>query len=169
MYLTIIFSILIFFSLWPYLSHLKILNFRDSPTLGERALSDRPARRTIGRQNEDVLKSITAILTAYTILFFTFYTVPELRYSTNDVVVMTLVTILSAVAFYIMTPANRIIHAYVRIGHIATIHFVTGISTFTSLSAILHGNYLEMNRMILIVVLIIGAMLVFSYKMELKK
>lgn len=164
MILTLVFSILIFASLWPYFIALDVINFRKAENTLENHLPGRPARRTIGRKNSDVIKGIIAIFVCYIILSGTFYGLPYFRGFLGDTFLFIVVVGLSAYAFYIVTPSNRALHAYATAGQIAVIHMCSSVSSYTILSVFLHGNVWMVNQMMAISAMVLGIMFIFSRK-----
>lgn len=164
MILTLFFSIVIFASLWPYFVALDVMNFKKSDTMMEDHLPGRPARRTIGRKNGDVIKGILAILGCYIILCGTFYGLPSFRNVLSDNFMLMIVIGLSAYAFYMVTPHNRALHAYVTTGQIAVIHICCSLSSYTVWSAILHDNHVTIGTAIFLSTMVLGTMLIFSRK-----
>ncbi len=164
MIITLCIAVIIFASLWPYFIMLDILNFKKSDTMMESHLPGRPARRTIGRKNGDVIKSIVTILTGYIILCGTFYGLPSVRSVLSDHILISIVIGLSGFAVYMMTPSNRLAHAYATTGQIAVIHLCCSLSSFILWSALLHGNHVTIGKSILLLAMVAGSMLIFSRK-----
>lgn len=162
MILTLFFALVVFASLWPYLSYMGVLNFKKSEHMMEEHLPGRPARRTIGRKNEDVMKVIMGIMTCYIILCGALYATPDIRSLVTDFIMLIIVVVLSAFALYMVTPFNRLSHAYATMGQISIIHLCCSLSAFITWLALLHGNYLDLIDIAGLVALIIGAMLIVS-------
>jgi len=164
MILTLLVSLFLFLSLWPFFVWLDVMNFKKPENAMEDHLPGRPARRTIGRKNEDVLKSIFGIAIFYVMLCGALYGLPYLSYLISPFLILIGVTILSALAVYFVTPFNRLAHAYATTGQISVVHLCSSLSSFLLLSAILYQNYLTIEKAVIIVVMILGAMMMTSRK-----
>ena len=162
MILTIGFSIVLFLSLWAYFMFVGVMNFTQNPDNLETPLPGRPARRTIGRINSDVEKSIWAILSSHAVFVFTLY--GTLEYATLlPSFLMTLITLLGGVVMmFMVTPANRRAHAYMNIGQITVIHMVSSLSIFLMVGAVFNEKYLNYQEMGAISLIIMGAMMTYS-------
>lgn len=166
MIITFIVACIIFALLLPYLTVLGILNFKKSENMMENHLPGRPARRTVGRKNADMIKSVSSILVFYIILCGTFYGLPSVRSVLSDHILIAIVIGLSAYATYMVTPSNRLAHAYATSGQIAVIHLCCSVSTFIIWSALLYENSISVGTSISLMVMVVGGMLVFSKKQE---
>ena len=162
MIITLLFSALLVIILWPYFALINVFDFKRNPGEMEKKIDGRPARRTILRKNTDVAKAISGIVVAQFILNCAFYLTPELRSFLSNFALVSMVVIAAGLALYIMTPANRMAHAYMTMGQILIIHVVSGLSIFYVLSAVAYGNYLDWADVVKISVFIIGAMIMFS-------
>ncbi len=162
MILTIGFSIVLFLSLWAYFMFVGVMNFAQNPDNLETPLPGRPARRTIGRINSDVEKSIWAILSSHAVFVFTLY--GTLEYSTLlPSFILTLIVLLGGVVMmFMVTPANRRAHAYMNIGQITIIHMVSSLSIFLTIGAIFNEKYLNYQEMGAVSLIIVGAMMTYS-------
>ena len=159
---TIIFSSLLFLALWPYFVFVGALDFKRNPNTIEKQLSDRPARRTIGRKNEDIVKILTAILFFHFLLYGAYYTVIEFRTLLGQVGMFSVLAVLGAATFYTVSKANRLGNAYLSVGQLAVVHFVCAFVAFTVLSLFLYDNEVSVENMKYIAGIVIGAMLMFS-------
>ena len=168
MLFTLLFSAGLFLSLWPYLVMLGVFDFKKNPNTMEKPLPDRPARRTIGRKNEDVAKVISVILFFHFILYGAFYGLIEIQYLLPDALILLIVGVVGATMFYVVTPANRMGHAYLTFGQIAIIHFICSFVAFTVLSLFLYGNHVSFERMMDIGLFVLAAMMIFSKRLEAK-
>ena len=164
MIITLLFGLGVFASLWPYLGIMGALNFKKSENAMEEHLPGRPARRTIGRKNEDIMKAIFGILMFHVILCGALYGMPELRQFMNDGVMIGFVLLLCGWAVYNVTSYNRMAHAYVTTGQLSIMHLCCSLCAFIAWSVFLHGNYFGFDRILALFVLIIGAMLIVSRK-----
>jgi len=164
MILTMLISLLLFLSLWPFFIWLDVMNFKKSENAMEDHLPGRPARRTVGRKNEDVLKSIFGIVIFYVILCSSIYGLPNLGYLISPFLILIGVTVLSGLAVYFVTPFNRLAHAYATMGQISVIHLCSSLSVFLLTSAILHQNYLTIEKAVTVLVMVLGAMMITSRK-----
>ncbi len=162
MILTIGFSIFLFLSLWAYFMFVGVMNFTQNLDNLEIPLPGRPARRTIGRINSDVEKSIWAILLPHAIFVLTFYGMLEYSQLLSDVLMAVLVVIGGVVVIFVMTPANRRAHAYMNIGQITIIHMVSSLSIFLTIGAIFNDKYLSYQEMGAFSLIILGAMMTYS-------
>lgn len=164
MIFTILIPILIFASLWPYFMVLDIINFKKPESMTEPHLPDRPARRTMGRKNSDVVKSIISILISYIILCAAFYGLPNYRSFLSDELLFVIVVAASGFAFWMVTPSNRALHAYLTTGQIAVIHLCCSLTAFIPISGLLYQNYISPWTSVLLLIIVVGAMLTFSKK-----
>lgn len=164
MILTLILSFIIFAAMWPYFIILDVLNFKKPENMMEKHLPGRPARRTIGRKNGDVVKSIVAILFGYIVLCGVFYGLLSVSYFFNDYILIAIASAAGGMAVYMMTPFNKLVHAYVTAGQIGVIHLCCSLSSFTVWSAFLYRDTVATEKGILLITLVVGAMLVFSRK-----
>lgn len=162
MIITLLFSAFLLAILWPYFALINVFDFQRNPGEMEKKIDGRPARRTVLRKNTDVAKAISGIVVAQFILNCAFYLTPVLRDFLSNFSIVSLVVILSAVALFITTPANRMAHAYMSMGQILIIHLACGLSIFYALSAIAYGNYLEWKDIAQISLFVTGAMIMFS-------
>lgn len=162
MILTIGFSIVLFLSLWAYFMFVGVMNFSKNPDHLETPLPGRPARRTIGRINSDVEKSIFSILVGHAVFILSFYGALEYIHLLPDFAVTGLVIFGGIAMAVVMTPANRRAHAYMNIGQIAVIHVVCAVSVFCVLGALLNDRYLNFFEMGSIAMIVFGAMMTYS-------
>lgn len=162
MIITLIFAVLLVIALWPYFALINVFDFKRNPGEMEKKIDGLPSRRTILRKNTDVAKAISGIVVAQFILNCAFYLTPELRPFLSNFALVLIVVIASGLALYIMTPANRMAHAYMTMGQILIIHVVSGLSIFYVLSALVYGNYLDWADVVKIGIFILGAMIMFS-------
>ena len=141
---------------------LGVMNFSKDEHVMEDQLPGRPARRTIGRKNGDMAQVILKILGAHLILCGAFYGLPDFRNYLGDAILMIGVAVVVGIAFFVVTPANRLGHAYAISGQLAVIHLCCGLSAFTLIGYFLHGNEVTRETMILLFAVAIGTMLIFS-------
>lgn len=159
---TLVFSVLIVIALWPFFIWLGVMNFSKDPNTMEEHLPGRPARRTIGRKNEDVSKSIAYIFLGYLLVTASLYGL--LNY--KDYVPVTVLVMVGCfgvlIAFFLFSPANRLTHAYADLGHIAVVHLACGLAAGIIVTALIYGYTLVPRDMGALAVTILGAMMVFS-------
>lgn len=168
---TIVFSVILLISLWPFFIYLGVMNFRKDPNAMETPLPGRPARRTIGRKNEDVSKAIAYIFLGYCLVVGGLYGL--LNY--KDLLPVTALVIIGCIAFglafFLFSPANRLSHAYIDLGHLAVVHLVCSMVAFNIIISVIYGYKAEYSHMAFWTVTVIGAMMIFSRApdIELKK
>lgn len=168
---TIAFSIILLISLWPFFIYLDVMNFRKDPNAMETPLPGRPARRTIGRKNEDVSKAIAYIFLGYCLVVGGLYGLLNYKDLLPTAFLILVGCAAFGVAFFLFSPANRLSHAYIDLGHLAVIHLVCSMAAFNIIAAVIYGYRLGVPDVCSIIVMIIGAMMVFSRSpdIELKK
>lgn len=164
MILSLIFSFVMFASLWPYFMALGIFDFKKNSNEMETPLPGRPARRTVGRINDDMTKGIFAIFAGYIVFAGVFYGTINFSSLLPNMILSIACIIGVMVAIFMMTPSNRQCHAYSNLGHIVVIHLVCSISAFIVFSTFFYDDYLTINEMIALSVIILGSMLTFSRK-----
>ncbi len=169
MILTLLFSAGLFFALWPYFIFLGVLDFKRNQTVMEKPLSDRPARRTIGRKNEDIIKVLSAILFFHFVLYGAFYGMVEMKNLLTHSILLIILGVLGAVMFYSVIVANRLGNAYLSIGQLSVIHFICSFVAFSTLSLFIYDNHVSIERMYIIAALVLGAMLMFSKGLEARR
>jgi uncharacterized protein (DUF486 family) len=162
MILTIGFSIVLFLSIWAYFMFVGVMNYTKNQDNLETPLPGRPARRTIGRINSDVEKSIFAIFVSYVVFIMAFYGTLEYSRLLPEFVMTLVVLIGGGFMTFLMTPANRRAHAYMNIGQISVIHVVSSLSVFFTLEAVLNERYLSFNEMGSISLIVLGVMMTYS-------
>ncbi len=169
MLFTLLFAAGLFLSLWPYFVVMGVFDFQCNPNTKEKKLPDRPARRTIGRKNEDVAKVISTILAFHFILYGAFYGLIEIQHLMPDALILLIIAVIGAAMFYTVTPANRMGHAYLSSGQIAIIHFICSFVAFTVLSLFIYDNVVSTEKMLYIGAFVLSTMLIFSKKLEVKE
>lgn len=166
MILSLLFALGLVASLWLYFIRLDIMNFKKNQNDLETPLPGRPARRTIGRINDDIAKGIMTIFAGYIVFALMLY--GALNFA--DLLPINTLAMLACLgmgaAVFIMSPSNRQLHAYAALGHIAVIHLVTSLAAFIGFVAVFYKDYLKMEEMGALTFMVIGAMLVFSRKMR---
>lgn len=159
---TILISIFLFALLWPYFIYLDVMNFKKDPNTMEAHLPGRPARRTIGRKNEDVSKGIGYIFVGYSLINIAIYAFLDYQDLLPSFALGILGWVALAIAMFLFSPANRMMHAYADLGHIAVTHLVAGLSTFLIVIAVVYGYAFEGLQAVYIGLMVIGGMLIFS-------
>lgn len=165
MILSLAFAFGIFVLLWPYFVVLHVMDFNKNPETKEPQLQGRPARRTVGRINSDVAKTIYAVYGFYIVLCGAFYGTPELRGTIPDTALLFIITGLSAFGFYFVEKANRRAYAYLTMGQIVVIHLCCSVSSFAAFNYFVHGNEIQIETSLALVGLAVGMMLIFSRKL----
>lgn len=160
----ILFGIVIFGLIWPYFIYLDILNFQKDPNVMEAQLPGRPARRTIGRKNEDVSKAIAYIFVGYAVVNIAFYGVLDYQDLLPSYSLVFVGWLAMAIAMFMFSPANRALHAYADLGHITVVHYACGLSTFIILIAVVYGYSMELSKAGYLFLSIVGAMLIYNQK-----
>lgn len=162
MFETIVFSIVLIIALWPYFISLEVMNFKKDPNAMETPLPGRPARRTVARKNEDVSKAIAYIFLGYGLIVMGLYAFLNFK----DLLPTSMLVIIGCAAFFVsfflFSPANRLSHAYIDLGHLAVVHLVCGFSVFNIVSSLIYGYALTPFDMGVIATMVFGAMLTFS-------
>ncbi|PCI00999.1 MAG: hypothetical protein COB76_02345 [Alphaproteobacteria bacterium] len=161
---TFLFVLVLYLSLWMYFSMLDVMNFKKDPNEMEEHLPGRPARRTIGRKNDDVSKSLLYILVGHMIVATSLYGVLDYKDFLPTFGVSVIACAGLAFSMSLFSPANRLIHAYVNLGHIAVTHVLCGFCAFIAMAAIFYGYTLEMNQAVSIGMMSVGVMLCFGAK-----
>lgn len=161
---TFLFVLILYLSLWVYFSMLDVMNFKKDPNEMEEHLPGRPARRTIGRKNDDVSKSLLYVLVAYAVVVIALYGVLDYKDFLPGIGLSIVACVGLSFSMFLFSPANRLIHAYVRLGHIAVVHIVCGFAAFVAMSSVVYGYTLTMDQAINIAIINLGAMLCFGYK-----
>lgn len=159
---TFLFAILSVVSLWGYFALVGVMDFKKDPNAMEDHLPGRPARRTIGRKNDDMSKSITYIFVGYCVFCMSLYGLLDYKDFLFDIGLGLIGFLGFCIAMFLFSPANRLAHAYVNLGQIGVIHLVCALSSFFILSTVLYGHALSMQNAISLTVMIVGAMLCFS-------
>jgi len=150
--------------LWFYLIILKILDFTSSRNLMEKQLPNRPARRTIGRVNDDVIKSIMSILLSYFLIFAVFYLGDYLGSIIYGTVLNAIGVAFVIMSLYLMSPANRRLNAYCNTGHIAVIHFICALSVALPVLSLSQSGFINIMHYGYLSVTVAGVMLFFFKK-----
>lgn len=161
---TILYAVALLVSLWGYFSFIGGMNFRKDPNAMEEHLPGRPARRTIGRKNEDISKAIIYIFSGYLVVCATIYGLLDYK----DLLSVTILVLCSTVAFALtmglFSPANRSLHAYVDLGGIAVTHFICSISAFLLIVSFFYGYSLDFKTGLGLSTMSLGAMMVWGVK-----
>jgi len=171
MIITIAFSILLLLSLWPFFIYLGVMNFRKDPNAMETPLPGRPARRTIGRKNEDVSRAIAYIFLGYCLVIGGLYSLLNFK----DLLPMAALVVIGCIAFFLafflFAPANRLSHAYIDAGHLAVVHLVSTMVAFNIIASIIYSYRATPSYMGFLTMVVVGAMMIFSRPpdIELKK
>jgi len=161
MILTLLFSAMLYLLLWGYFILQKKLDFNSSPGDMEVPLSGRPARRTIGRVNSDIQKCMLNIIAGYFFINAAFIIGIDFTATlTYGFIVIIIIAVLAVVVFG-MTPANRLLHAYIPLGQIAVVHFVSMIASFSIVNAIYNDEALTTHIIQSMAIMCLGAMVAF--------
>lgn len=161
---TLLFSLVLFASLWGYFVVLDVMNFTKDPNAMEEHLDGRPARRTIGRKNEDVSKSLFYIYAGYLVLCAGIYGLLDYKDLLSQATLVAVAWFCSVLSMFLFSPANRLMHAYSTLGHISTVHLTCALSAFLVLASVLYGYKVTADHAISMTGMIIGAMLIWSRK-----
>lgn len=161
---TILFVILSYVLLWPYFVALGVMNFKKDPNAMEDHLPGRPARRTIGRKNDDMSKAIVYILFGYVMVILSFYGLLDLKDFLPSFALGLVGFTGLVIAMFLFSPANRLAHAYVTLGHIAVIHLICSICAGLLIVTIQYGYAMTLDHFIGLASIEIGAMLCFLSK-----
>jgi hypothetical protein len=164
MILSVVFSLLLVCSLWPYLAMLSIINLKKHRNEMETPLPGRPARRTIGRINDDMSRGILSIYAGYIVFTVAFYGTLNFSGLVSDTTLMGVCIVALAVVMFIVSPYNRQCHAYANLGHIIVIHLVTSLSAMIGFMALFYGAYADFAMMGGVCAMVLGAMCMFSRK-----
>ena len=159
---TLLFSIFIFALLWPFFMYLDVMNFRKDPNAMEDHLPGRPARRTIGRKNEDMSKAIGYVFVGYILANGALYAFLNYSDLLPLAAYVAMAWLAYAVAMYLFSPANRLMHAYANLGHIAVVHLVATLCSFMILATFIYGYQPTLNDSLCILGCVVGAMMIFS-------
>jgi hypothetical protein len=160
----ILFSILLFALLWPFFIYLGVMNFSKDPNTMEDHLPGRPARRTIGRKNEDVSKSIGYIFVGHALVSIALFALLDFSDLLPGLALTVIAWVAMAVAMFTFSPANRMIHAYANLGHIAVVHLVCMVATFLLVVSIVFGVTINPEQATYIFLMALGGMMTFSGK-----
>jgi hypothetical protein len=162
MILSLVFAIALFALLWPYLSWVSILDFKHDPSDMESHLPGRPARRTIGRINDDVTKGLFTIFGGYLVICAALYGGLSLLNYFPFAGYLFLSSVAFIAAIFSISPATRQCHAYMSLGHLSVIHVVSSIAACIACMAVFHHDFISLKESIGIVALVFGGMLIFS-------
>ena len=161
---TILFAVVIFALLWPFFIYLDVMNFTKDPSTMEKHLPGRPARRTIGRKNEDVSKSIGYIFVGHALICGAFFAFLNFNDLLPDGALIALAWAAMAIAMFLFSPANRMMHAYSNLGHIAVVHLVCMLSTFIIVISFVYDVKVNIEQAGYLFLMAVGAMMIFSGK-----
>lgn len=159
-----LFSLVLYMALWPYFIALGVMNFRKDPNAMEDHLPGRPARRTIGRKNDDVSKALFYILVGYAVISLSLYGLLDYKDFLPDYALRAIAFCGFAVAMIVFSPANRLMHAYVTMGHIAVSHIICSLATFVGVVTVIYGYRITMADFLGLGSICLGAMLIFFAK-----
>jgi uncharacterized protein (DUF486 family) len=165
---TILLGIFIFALIWPYFVYLDVLNFKKDPNIMETQLPGRPARRTIGRKNEDVSKAIAYVFVGYALTNISFYGLLDYQDLLPSYTLPILGWVGLAMAMFLFSPANRTLHAYANLGHIAIVHFICSITAFLFLASIVYNYQIELMNSIYFLLTVVATMFIFNEKPNVK-
>jgi uncharacterized protein (DUF486 family) len=166
---TLLFAVLAFVSIWLYFMALGVMNFKKDPNAMEDHLPGRPARRTIGRKNDDMAKSITYIFVGHAIFSACIYGLLDYKDFLFEMGIGFIAFGGLALSMFLFSPANRLAHAYVNLGQIAVIHFISALSAFLLLGLVLYRYTLSMDEAVSLAIMMVGAMMCFGKMKSAKK
>lgn len=164
-----LFSLVLYMALWPYFIALGVMNFRKDPNAMEDHLPGRPARRTIGRKNDDVSKALFYILVGYIVIGLSLYALLDYKDFLPDYALRAIAFFGLAVGMIVFSPANRLMHAYVTMGQIAVSHLICSLATFVAVITVVYGYRITMDDFMGLAAICLGAMLVFFVKPSVPK
>lgn len=158
---TLLCVLVLYFSLWGYFIVLGVMNFKKDPNSMEAHLPGRPARRTIGRKNDDVSKGLGVILIGYFLVSVALYGLLDYK----DLIPIFMIQLAAfaglGLSMFLFCYANRLLHAYVTLGQIAVIHVICGMAAFMCVVMVLYGYSVALPDFVAISVMCLGAMLSF--------
>ena len=161
---TLLFILLLYFSLWGYFVALGVMNFKKDPNSMEDHLPGRPARRTIGRKNDDVSKGLGVILIGYFFVSVALYGLLDFKDLVPVIMIQCAAFVGLGIAMFLFSYANRLLHAYIALGQVAVIHLVCAMVAFMCIVTIFYSYSFAFSDYCLIALMCFGAMLSFYSK-----
>jgi|GEM_PF-2384819 len=155
-------SLLFILSLWGYLSLIRVFVFNGNLNLPEPRMNDRPNRRTIGRRNDDMTACVLKIVLSYAIIVGGFYILPRFLPENLEFFDIILRLALVALGMFILAPASRVMHAYIDLGHIVVVHFVSCMAITILIAGLIYNYELLIDDVVAYTLMVVGAMACFS-------
>ena len=166
---TLLFVLVLYFSLWGYFIALRVMDFKKDPNSMEDHLPGRPARRTIGRKNDDVSKGLGVILVGYFLVSIALYGLLDYK----DLIPVFMIQVAAfaglGLSMFLFSYANRLLHAYVTLGQIAVVHVVCATAAFMCVAMILYRYTVSLSEFLTLAMMCVGAMLSFFSRGKPKK